>query len=224
MTEEDREHVLALYMGDVTHTDEMVGRVVKKIKELGLEEETLLVVISDHGEPFGEHGTIRKYGVPVYDELAKIVFIMKKPGVIPPGIRSKALVQNIDLLPTILEMVGIPSPKRKDAGTFMGLGLGETIDGRSLIPLFTSPDMEIHEEVFMGAFGLRAAIRKGPWKFIDNRGEKPNELFNLENDPEEKNNLIEKEKKLAEKLHRKLWEFQAKWSKSLAWRDEPVNT
>ena len=55
MTEEDREHVLALYMGDVTHTDEMVGKVVKKIKELNLEEETLLVIISDYGEPFGEH-------------------------------------------------------------------------------------------------------------------------------------------------------------------------
>jgi len=107
MTEKDKRHVLALYMGDITHTDEQVGRVIEKLKELNLEQDTMVIIVSDHGEPFGEHGTVRKYGVPVYEELSRIVFIIKKPGLVPPGKRTKALVGNIDLAPTILDILQI---------------------------------------------------------------------------------------------------------------------
>lgn len=220
MNEKDMQHVISLYKCDITHTDEMVGKVLKKIKELGIEENTLIAIISDHGEPFGEHGTIRKYGVPVYDELSGIVFILKKSGIIPAGRRSKSLVQNVDFLPTILDIAGIKILKSKNLGDYRNVGLSE-IDGISLTPLFYS-DKEVHDEIFIGAFGIRAAIRQGPWKFIDNRGEKPSELFNLSDDPKEKKNLFYKHKKLSIDLHRKLWKFHQKWSKGLSWRDNPA--
>ncbi|MBE3102053.1 MAG: hypothetical protein IMZ47_07275, partial [Firmicutes bacterium] len=89
-------------------------------------------------------------------------------------------------------------------------------------PLF-SKDIEIHNEIYLGAFGLRSAVRMGQWKFIDNQGEKTNELFNLEGDPEERINVINKEKTLAKEMHHKLWEFKARWSKQLSWRDMPAS-
>ncbi len=222
MTPEDIEHVLALYRGDITHTDEQVGRVMSKLKKLGLEKDTLVIIISDHGEPFGEHGTIRKYGVPVYEELARMVFIVRKPGLIPPGSRSSTLVGNIDLTPTILDLLNIEPPERPDKSNLMGHELGEKLDGESLTPVFRNEKIQIREAFYCGAFGLRASVRQGEWKFIDHRGEKPNELFNLSEDPKEKINLLEKNKKLAAGLHRRLWEFQARWSASLSWRDRPA--
>jgi len=222
MTEKDKKHVLALYMGDITHTDKQVGKITAKLKELNLEQNTMLVIVSDHGEPFGEHGTIRKYGVPIYEELSRMVFIIKKPGVVPSGKRSKALVGNIDLAPTILDLLGIEPPPRKEYIRFMGHGVSEKTDGVSLSPLFKDSNLSVREEIYLGAFGLRSGICQGWWKFIDNRGEKPNELFNLEEDPEERVNLAEDKKALARNLHHKLWEFQAKWSAILSWRDEPT--
>jgi len=64
----------------------------------------------------------------------------------------------------------------------------------------------------------------GPGKFIDNRGEKPDELYNLDGDPKEKNNVIKAEKTRAERMHRRLWEFQARWSAVLSWRDKPAES
>lgn len=224
MTEKDKEHVLALYMGDVTHTDEMVGNVVKKLEEKQILDDTLFFIISDHGEPFGEHGTIRKYGVPVYEELARIVFIIRKPDLIKPGIHSKALVQNVDFAPTILDLLDVEQPGRKGEHTFMGKGVGKTLDGKSLVPIFKGETSEVRESAFCGGFCLRGSIRKDRYKFIDNQGEKPNELFDMENDPYEKKNLTEDKKDLVRKLHRELWDFESQWSASLSWRDKPVKT
>jgi len=223
MTEEDKKHILSLYMGDVTHTDEQVGKVTAKLKELNLEQDTMLIIVSDHGEPFGEHGTIRKFGVPLYEELSQIVFIMKKPGLIPAGRRTKALVQNIDLAPTILDILNIEFPLKKEFVALFGKKIEkECFEGRSLAPLFKNEDASLRNEIYMGAFALHSAIREGRWKFIDYEGEKLNELFDLENDPKEKVNLIKDKKEVAKHLHYKLWKFKAKWSEALAWRDEPI--
>lgn len=224
MTEKDKRHILALYKGDITHTDEQVGKVTAKLKELNLEQDTMLVIVSDHGEPFGEHGTVRKYGVPLYEELSRIVFIVKKPGLVPPGERTKALVENIDLTPTIFDILGIKPPLRKGLKKFLGHGVIEPFDGVSLSPLFKNSDLAVHKEIYLGAFGLRSGIRQDRWKFIDNRGEKPNELFDMEEDPEERINLAENKESLVRDLHHKLWEFQARWSEILSWRDEPARS
>ena len=222
--EGDLDHVLRLYMGDITHTDEMVGRVTAKLDELGLAEDTLVVILSDHGEPFGEHGTIRKYYVPVYEELARMVWIMRKPGAVPEGAVARALVQNTDLAPTILDLLGIEPPPRKVEGAFQGIVGGDEMDGVSLVPLLTGDEPAVRDCVFNGAFGLRASIRTDRYKLIDNQGEKPNELFDLDQDPDEKRNLIEGSPDLAGELHRRLWEFRRKWGTALAWRDRPAQS
>jgi len=223
MTPADRRHVVENYMGDVTHTDEQVGKVMAALEAHGLADETVVFVLSDHGEPFGEHGTVRKYGVPVYDELARMVFIVRMPGLKPAGQVSDALVQNVDLVPTLAELFGLSLPPRKGEVLRQDRpSVAPICDGVSLMPLLRGEARQVREVAYMGGFGLRAAICEGPWKFIDNRGEKPNELFNMADDPAEKTNLALREPELTARLHRKLWEFQARWSAPLSWRDRPA--
>ena len=224
MTDEDIRHVLALYKGDITHTDEMVGKVTAKLDELGLADDTIVAIVSDHGEPFGEHGIVRKYGVVVYDELSLMVWVMRAPGKIEPGTRVKGLVENPDFMPTILDMLDVKMEWPRPPTAWMDYAPETEADfrGVSALPLLRGETEAVRERAYIGAFGLRGAIRTEQWKFIDNRGEKPSELFDMTSDPAERANLITKEPTLARELHRKLWEFERIWSGALSWRDEPA--
>lgn len=193
----DIEHVRALYAASVTETDVYVGRLLDKLTALNLAEDTLVFILSDHGMPLGEHGLVRKFGYPIYDELARIVWMMRKPGLLPAGRRIPALVSNVDFVPTLLELCDL----RTDA----------PLEGRSLLALVAGQTDAVRERLFMGAYNYRAGVRTPRYKFIDNRGEKPNELFDMVADPGEQCNLIEREPGLARELHRALWEFHAPW-------------
>jgi len=221
MSEEELQHVRNLYKGDITNTDRQIGKILQCLTKLEMLDDTLLVIISDHGEPFGEHGTIRKYWVPVYDELAKFLWIMRCPSHLPEGQRIDALVQNTDFAPTLFTLLGLPYLQE---GQSRKVGLTtekrEKFEGVSVIP--TISGKKVRDYVYCGAFALHACIRGERWKFIDNEGKKENELYDLKNDPCEKENLIKTEGALARKLHRKLWEFKSKWSVPLSWRDKPA--
>ena len=220
--EGDLEHIRRLYMGEATHTDDMVGLVVNRLEELGLSEDTLLVVMSDHGEPLGEHGAMRKFYVPLYDELARMLWIMRKPGLIPAGMRTDALVQNTDFAPTVLDWLGIKAPPRQAERGFQGISGNEYMDGTSLAGLLAGETRTVHEYLYNGAFGLRASILTDRHKLIDHQGEKPDELFDMKADPGEQVNIIADEPELARELHLRLWQFRMKWGSSLRWRDRPV--
>jgi len=224
MTDEDIAHVLALYKGDITHTDEMVGKVTARLDELGRADDTIVVILSDHGEPFGEHGVIRKYNCVVYDELALMVWVMSAPGIIEPGTRATGLVQNTDFAPTLLDMLGIEMPPRPRPTAWMDYEPETQADfcGVSAMPLLRGEADRVRERAYIGAFALRAAIRTERWKLIDNQGEKPTELFDMAEDPAERTNLADKEPTLTRELHRRLWDFRRIWSGALAWRDEPA--
>lgn len=224
MSEEELQHVRDLYKGDITNTDRQVGKIVKCLTELGIIDDTLLIILSDHGEPFGEHGTIRKFLVPVYDELAKIVWIMHCPSRLPMGKRINALVDNTDFAPTLFDLLGLPYPKdpkgRLSGWQDITTQKREGFEGVSAMP--TISGKRVRDYVYCGAFALHSSIRGERWKFIDNEGEKENELYDMENDPYEKKNVIEKESEVARRLHRKLWEFKSQWGIPLSWRDKPA--
>ena len=191
--------------------DMEVGRIVQKIDDLGLTYNTVFVVISDHGEPYGEHGTIRKYGVPIYDELAKIPLIVKGPG-FDKGRIMEILLTTPDISGFFLETAGMKIHKG--------------MESLSLYPAINDENSEIdavHDMIFMGAFQIRAGCRTPRWKYIDNRGEKGglDELYDIINDPEEKNNLINEEPEIANILCRDIWEFGMLYSRQLAFRDHP---
>lgn len=205
LSDDELRHIVAQYDGCVTQVDEQFGILRGALERLKLWDDTIVLVISDHGEPFGEHGTIRKFDVPVYDELAKMVFMLRDP-VLPAGQRIDALVQNTDLMPTLLRRLGLDVHQ---------------MDGVDLNPLIEGKLCTVREYAYSGAFQVRGSIRNVEWKLIDNRGEKETELFNLIDDPLERNNIIDQEPGVARKLHRQLWEFGLEWSGVLAWREKP---
>ncbi len=189
-----------------------VGKIIQKVDELGLTDDTIFIIISDHGEPYGEHGTIRKYGTPIYDELAKIPFIVKGPG-FSEGRKIDALLTTADISEFLLNITGTPKQKG--------------MESLSIIPAINDENSKIdsiHDMIFIGAFQIRAGCRTPQWKFIDNRGEKggKDELYDMIKDPQEKNNLIEEEPEIAKALSRDVWEFGKQWARQLAFRDQPI--
>lgn len=194
----DMEHVHALVNACASETDHHIGRLLSVFDDLGLAENTLLVVLSDHGVPLGEHGTIRKFGYPLYEELSHPICLLRWPGQLPTGARVSGLTQNLDLLPTLLAAAGIEPPFAPE--------------GQNLLPLMRGETDKVRDHLFLGAFNYNAGvISEDGYKFIDNRGEKPAELFHLPTDPLERNNLVSRDADLAQELHHRLWEFHEPW-------------
>ncbi len=102
-------HELDWYDGSIRGMDVEVGRVLERLRELGLEQRTLVAFASDHGEEFLDHGRTF-HGHSVYGELAQVPLILRYPDKVPAGITIDETVQMIDLMPTILELSGLPSP------------------------------------------------------------------------------------------------------------------
>jgi arylsulfatase A-like enzyme len=110
------------YDGSIRAMDVEIGRLVERLRDLGLDEKTLIVFTSDHGEEFLDHGRMF-HGQNVYGELTQVPLLFWWPGRLPAGTVVDETVQTIDVMPTILEMAGLPLP----AG----------IQGRSLVPVLT---------------------------------------------------------------------------------------
>jgi arylsulfatase A-like enzyme len=111
-----------LYDAELAYNDREIGKLVARLKELGLYRETLLFVTADHGEEFGEHGATR-HGKTLYQQVLHIPGVLKLPGSRLGGRRSKALASNIDVAPTLLELAGIEVPV-----DFQGRSLVEVLE------------------------------------------------------------------------------------------------
>lgn len=103
---EDLAHIKALYDGEIRYADGQVGRVLDRLAERGLHEDTLVVLTSDHGEEFLEHGAWEHQRT-LYEEQLRIPLVLRGPG-IPAGRREPAQVNHLDLAPTILDWAGLP--------------------------------------------------------------------------------------------------------------------
>ena len=194
----DLEHVQALVSACATETDHYVGRILARLDDLQLTGDTLVVVLSDHGVPLGEHGTIRKFGYPLYEELSHLVSLWRWPGKLPAGARISGLAENLDLLPTLCAAAGLPLPFEPE--------------GHNLLPLMAGDVARVRETLFLGAFNYNAGVvTEDGWKFIDHRGEQPDELFNLREDPLERHNRYDDHLALARDLHRRLYDFHEPW-------------
>jgi len=196
LTKRDLYHMIALYDGGVNFADAQVGKVLDKLKQLGIEENTLIIISADHGECLYEHDYYFGHDKVLYESTVKIPLVIKYPRKIPKRKTIDALNESIDIMPTILDILGISLPK--------------DIDGKSLLPLIAGKKEKIREEVFIATSGPlekgkpKYAIRTKEWKFIFTPQENRKELYNLLNDPKEKINLAQIEKKQLKILEKKL--------------------
>ncbi|NJK90764.1 MAG: sulfatase-like hydrolase/transferase [Blastochloris sp.] len=146
LTEMDRKRLLRAYWSQAMFADRLVGRLLDKLDELGLAQNTLVVWGSDHGDFIGEFGCYEKWDNALYDCLTQVPLVMRLPRVLPPGERKAALVELIDVAPTILEICEMPVP--------------EWMHGRSLLAL-AQGRTERHKEVVFSQGGVEpVAVRK----------------------------------------------------------------
>ena len=186
------------YDGEVAWSDELVGRLDTALEEAGIRDDTLLLVTSDHGEALGEHGETG-HGYFVYETTLRVPLIFRGPGIIP-GLRLEVTARSVDLFPTILDLLGLAPPQGL---TLSGRSLAEAIRGGDSPPQEMTYAESLMPLLRYGWSELQVA-RKGNWKYI--RAPKA-ELYDLENDPDEQENLVRREAKEADALRSSLQGF-----------------
>jgi len=179
------------YQGEVAYVDQEVGRLLDLLHRSGLDERTLVVLTADHGEGLGDHG-LGGHAEQLYDTLLRVPLIVSFPGRVPAGRAIEQPVAHVDLLPTVLDLLGIPDGAKRD--------------GRSLVPLIDSkemPSVPIFAETFrpQAPKNLQAVVVDG-YKMIRTLGEKRVELYDLAADPGELDDLADEQPEIARRLLR----------------------
>jgi len=201
-----------LYSGEIAYTDEQVGRLLEGLDQQGLSSRTLVVVMGDHGESLGEHGEMT-HGIFLYESTLRVPLIVAGPGV-PAGKVIDEQVRSIDVMPTALE--------------FLNLSPGPEAQGVSLWPLLTQGRRvrsnfayceTLYPRTYMGWSELRA-MRTDSWKLIV--APQP-ELYNLERDPGEAENLAARYPADADELQKKIWEAAGQQARQETVTSSPVD-
>ncbi len=187
------EKAISLYDGELAFTDQEVGKVFEALKHLGLEDDTLVVLTSDHGEGLGQHNIVG-HSLNIYEEAVRVPLLFRWPNHIPKGLELSAPVEGVDIMPTILDLIGVNLEGLSLHGQSMAPALrgGSEIDKDRPVYLFREYytgryDLGLYEKTFHK--GNKLAIRKGQWKYIEGKEENSKELFDLSSDPLELKNI-----------------------------------
>lgn len=177
-----------LYDGEIRFVDDHVGRLLAKVDELYGLDKTVVAIVADHGEEFGEHGH-RRHGYSLYQEAVRIPLVIHAPGM-KPG-RVQDLVSNIDFMPTLLELAGV-APR----GRMEGRSLAPFLRGGTLPPRGALSEVRWHDDQDMRCW------REGDLKLHEDRskGGERDELYDLGADPKERTNLLETRTELVLRL------------------------
>jgi choline-sulfatase len=167
------------YDAAIAYSDEIVGRLVRYLKSHQLYDRSTVVLLSDHGEGLGDHGEM-EHGLLLYDEAIRVPLVIKQEGNAAAGRRVSAPVQQIDLVPTILDLVKAPIP-----GGLRGRSLKPLLDGTGRLPA-----RPIYSEAMYGRYhfgwSALAAVTDDQYRYINAPRE---ELYDLRADPHEQRNL-----------------------------------
>jgi choline-sulfatase len=181
------------YDAEIVGVDRQIGRIVDTLRANGDLDNTLLIITADHGESLGEHGE-KTHAIFVYDATVHVPLIVRYPRLFSPTV-YEAPVRSIDIMPTVLSILGLPP--------------GPAMDGHSLLESFRGtekpPELPQYSESLLSEVGFGMAplfaIREGGYKYI--RAPRP-ELYDLRNDPNELTNIIAREPRLARRLDAEL--------------------
>ncbi len=192
---------LAEYYGLITHMDEQIGRVLAALDQSGQADNTLIVFTADNGLALGSHGLLGKQSV--FEHSVKTPLILVGRG-IPAGKSSKAFSYLLDLFPTLCDVMGVKPPS--------------DLDGASLRPVWEGKAQAVRDSVFLPYQKIQRAVRDERWKLIAYPQIGHLQLFDLQNDPYEMRNLIDRKENAphVERLMTRMKEWQAKVGDTLA--------
>ncbi len=174
---EERRWIVGLYDGCIKRVDSDLGQFLSGLKSLGLYDSTLLIVTADHGEEFWEHGSWG-HGRQLFQELIHTPLLIKTPRQ-KDGLRVRSVTSGVDILPTLMEEAGLtPSPQLQ--AQMQGSGLHPLESERPVGPVFSERDYQS---------AARAVITPDGWKRIVSFEKRRTAMFDLINDPKEKNDL-----------------------------------
>ena len=233
LTEAEEHHVRMLYAEKITMVDKWLGKVLDTLREEELYDDTLIVFISDHGQPLGRgvhgHGIMRKCRPWPYEELVHIPLIIHYPGAAPG--RVPAFVQTVDIAPTIMDYLGVTDRISR-------------MQGKSLLPLIRGEQEQIRDFAIAGYYNFSWSIITEGWSYIHWLEEKHfkanplkaaaavglqdyqentdvwtctpgsetqmprgNELYDRRTDPFQQHNLLDRQERTAADLNQRLFEF-----------------
>ncbi|MDX2473894.1 MAG: sulfatase [Candidatus Krumholzibacteria bacterium] len=205
--------IAARYRGEISFLDHHLGRLIEYLRTQGILENAVIVVTSDHGETMWEHGDFWNHGLWVYDTTVRVPLIIRLPGALHAETVVRDVASTTDIMPTVLALLELPVP--------------ETVYGRSLVSGWTGGPLEqepvfseatqpfrVRKDVYNWANGGKPkCVRQGRWKYIHAPYLDLEELYDIQTDPAERNNLLlapsEEAKDKAEELRRVLQDWRA---------------
>jgi choline-sulfatase len=167
---------LAMYYANLAHADDALGQVLRALKELDLEKDTIVIYASDHGEMLGEHGLWQKFQF--YDPSCGVPLMFRVPGMTDAGGRCETPVSLVDLMPTLCELCGVTPPGK--------------YDGASVVEMIRQPKLKkqtnVYAEFDLQTPNAKYMMRSGDYKYSFWVNDMP-ELYHMRDDPKEMQNL-----------------------------------
>jgi arylsulfatase A-like enzyme len=190
-TEQQRQRQRAYYLANVTMIDEKVGEILTALDECGYLENSVIIFTSDHGDCLTDHGHSQKWTM--YDQITRVPLLVSSPGRFPAGHQVEGLCQQMDLGPSILELAGVEVPASLEAISLLAALEGESWPGRDHVYAEQVKDNILTDTEFM------TMVRNHDWKLVHFLDETYGQLFDLQADPLELNNLWDSESHQDEK-------------------------
>lgn len=206
---EDRvAYYVAQYDAEIRYVDEQVGFLLKTLEERGLAGNTLVVLTADHGESLGDHNYFFEHGRFPYDDCVHVPLIVRAPGEPRPGETVRSPVQSIDIVPTILDLAGLPADPQAEGKSLRPLLRGEHPTGDRWDYAFTESGftLDYQRSITSERYKLVYVPDAGDRRIMTGR---ELELYDLQADPRETRNLIDERPEVAALLKRQLWRWMA---------------
>jgi len=177
LTEPQLERMKALYAGEVTMMDAWLGRFLDKMADLNLFENTMVMLLSDHGHSFGEHGYAGKVPAAMYPELMDIAFFIRHPGGRMAGESSDYYATTHDVAPTVLGSLGVEAPE------------AEVMEGQDLNVLLEGGEPEQERSHFSSSYHDRVWARDDRYVLLSRNDGSEAKLYDLNSDPQMKKDV-----------------------------------
>jgi arylsulfatase A-like enzyme len=189
--EGELEYILAMYAGEVTHCDTYVGKLLNKVKEMDLWDDTIIALVSDHGHPIMDHGIMHKVPAHMYNELMDLVYMIKAPRVEHGGKTCDAYAAHNDIPVTLMEMAGVTAPKDVDGINVWDIATGASKPTRSYATCIFYPWLWTKDDRYV---------------YMTDIDKTEERLYDTTTDPNENEDIAASNTQICRRLRERLWD------------------